>query len=74
MINLKQWRDDLALSQPQMARYLRVPVSTYRNWEQGINAPGSVGNAYIDLLRSLEDNEATAWQIVSQRLDEVGTP
>lgn len=29
------WRDKMGWSQPQAAAWLKVPVSSYRNWEQG---------------------------------------
>lgn len=32
---LRDWRRRLDLSQPAAASELGVPVSTYRNWEQG---------------------------------------
>ena len=40
---LKQRRQELGLSQPQMARELNTPLSTYRKWEQGARrVPGIV--------------------------------
>ena len=38
-IRLKQLRKSRGYTQESFAAQLGIPVGTYRNWEQGINAP-----------------------------------
>lgn len=37
--HLQAWRDARSLTQVQTAALLRVPLSTYRGWEQGRPSP-----------------------------------
>lgn len=40
---LKKWRKALGMTQPEAAERLRVPLPTYRNWEQAVSrVPGTV--------------------------------
>ena len=68
MTNLKQWRDDLGLSQPQMSRYLRVSPHTYRKWEQGQHDYPAATQALIDLLQQLEALSVPACTVIEDRL------
>ena len=48
---LKQWRSDKKMTQPEMAKFIGVPFSTYRNWETGIRKPGKTGIRLLEIVR-----------------------
>jgi len=52
--NIKKWRDRLGLSQPQMARYIGIPESTYIKWETGRREPPAIAERAFELLGMLE--------------------
>ena len=49
-MNIKELRTSLSMSQQQFGDFLKVPVKTVRNWEQGVSAPP----AYVLRLIELE--------------------
>lgn len=49
---LKTARKAAGLTQQELSDALRVPVSTFRNWEQGHNAPSQ--DILIDIARTLD--------------------
>ena len=47
---LRAIRKRLGLSQSQAAKKLEVPVATWRNWEQGRNAPHAGMARLIEII------------------------
>lgn len=47
---LRVSRSRLDLSQKEMSALLRIPLPTYRNWEQHRTEPDNAGKTLIDVL------------------------
>lgn len=58
---LKELREEKGLSQKQVAELLRLPISTYANWEQGRREP-----SITDIFRLLQVFDATANELFPQ--------
>ena len=56
--DLKQLRLNNKLTQKQCSEYLRIPITTLRNWEQGIRKPG-IGILDIVLDKLMDYNRET---------------
>ncbi|MBQ8725846.1 MAG: helix-turn-helix transcriptional regulator [Clostridia bacterium] len=56
--NLKELRIDKNLSQKQVALLLKIPVSTYANWEQGRREPN-----ISDIYKIIEIFEVSATEL-----------
>jgi len=54
--HLKALEFRLGLTEPQAARYLGVPVTTYRKWRNGTRKPGSVVNRLLVVLLLIEEH------------------
>lgn len=52
--NLKHWRSRLGLGELGMAKYIGVPVNTYRKWESGTRKPESAPLRLFEVLRLVE--------------------
>jgi len=68
MTDLKQWRSDLGLTQPQMARYVGVSIHTWRKWEQGQHGWPEAAQSLIDLLQELEGEDISCSGFISDRV------
>jgi DNA-binding transcriptional regulator YiaG len=66
--DLKTWRDDLGLTQPQMARYVGVSVHTWRKWEQGQHGYPDAVESLIELLQLMEGNILACDLVITTRL------
>jgi len=53
--HLKALESRLGLTEPQAAKYLGVPITTYRKWRNGTRKPGSVVQRLLVLLLLIED-------------------
>lgn len=54
--HLKALEFRLGLTEPQAAKYLGVPVTTYRKWRNGTRKPGSVVQRLLVVLLLIEDH------------------
>lgn len=52
--HLRDWRLANNMTQPEMADYIGIPFSTYRNWEHGIRKPGATGTRLMVLIKRAE--------------------
>ena len=44
---LKAWRKRNDLPQKQAADFLQLHLRTYQNWEQDVNTPGTMAQAWV---------------------------
>jgi DNA-binding transcriptional regulator YiaG len=53
---LRSWRKELRITQPEAAAMFGVPANTYRNWEYGVvgELPGPAKKLWSLLRKSLE--------------------
>lgn len=51
---LRTWRINKDLTQGEMADYVGIPFSTYRNWEHGTRNPGATGTRLLQLVKRAE--------------------
>lgn len=54
----------LGLTEPQAAKYLGVPVTTYRKWRNGTRKPGSVVGRLLVVLLLIERNHTALHQAI----------
>ncbi len=54
MSNLKEWRERLGLTTPQMARYVGVSYFTWKSWENGSRKPNKAGERLVQVLQMVE--------------------
>ena len=54
--HLKALESRLGLTEPQAAKYLGVPVTTYRKWRNGTRKPGSVVQRLLVVLLLIEEH------------------
>ena len=66
-LDIKEIRDNFALSQSQFAALLGVSVNTLQNWEQGRRKPG--GAAQV-LLQVAAKHPETVWDVVHSMVNE----
>ena len=62
--HLKALEFRLGLTEPQAARYLGVPVTTYRKWRNGTRKPGSVVYRVLFLVQLIERAAPDAHRIL----------
>lgn len=53
-LEIKAWRESKDFSQPEMADYIGIPFTTFRNWESGIRKPGKSGERLLQLVRLVD--------------------
>jgi putative transcriptional regulator len=53
-------RQKLGLSQTRFARTYRIPLTTLRNWEQGLRKPDTTSLSYLRVINEIPHHVATA--------------
>lgn len=67
--HLKALEFRLGLTEPQAAKYLGVPVTTYRKWRNGTRKPGSVVYRLLVVLLLIERNHTALHQTILEDLE-----
>lgn len=52
-MDVKELRRSLGLSQSQFAKQYGIPVSTIKNWEQGIRTPDGAPLSYLKVIKKM---------------------
>jgi|SaaInlStandDraft_3_1057020.scaffolds.fasta_scaffold293995_1 DNA-binding transcriptional regulator YiaG len=54
MKRLKEWRERLELTPPQMARYVGVSYHAWLSWENGSRSPRGPAKRLMEVLQMVE--------------------
>ncbi len=49
-VDVKELRQSLKMSQKTFAQSFMIPISTLRNWEQGLREPEGATRAYLNVI------------------------
>lgn len=53
VVDIKELRDELAMSQQEFAEAYGIPLRTVQSWEQGVRHPDATARSYLRTIASM---------------------